>query len=501
MMSDDWENAHGFNPIDPSDNVSGISGAVEESNPDADVTIIIADDDGDGLLGQDETFEIEIGVSEQTNPDENVATISVDNITDAQISTSEPPPTVEANDESTMTPEEIDAAVEASGNHGKAESIDVLELDSSQLSNCLGTVDYDLLFEVETVLNNTEPLCQAKLKPKAILLFCDGEYDLTTGTCTGPLVSVENRCGNSCTADEPISDPTIDDICYRPISREPDMVEVRNIPHATAVISIVLHDADGDGYSLSTGDCDDTDNTVFLGAPELCDGRDNDCDEIIAEDAPPPVQIVFPENGALQDGVTFEAETSHLCDVDQVYLYLREADGGDGNPIGHEDLVATYNESSGLWEYAFDTTMVQDGYYVLLAKAIATNGVEGWSEPAAFSIRNWAVLELLPSTESNKAGRTMPVKFALRVVAAVDPDMPFVYNEGLAIRIFDSSDLENVFQTSTYGDSSTDYRIDREGEKYVTNFKTSKTVAEYTVEIWRPSNSFEVGEFTFMTTK
>ncbi|MCW4052764.1 MAG: hypothetical protein NWE78_06125, partial [Candidatus Bathyarchaeota archaeon] len=37
-----------------------------------------------------------------------------------------------------------------------------------------------------------------------------------------------------------------------------------------------------------------------------------------------------------------------------------------------------------------------------------------------YSIRNWAVIELLPSSEKNKAGRTMPVKFALRVAAEVE---------------------------------------------------------------------------------
>ena len=36
-------------------------------------------------------------------------------------------------------------------------------------------------------------------------------------------------------------------------------------------------DNDGDGFSLCEGDCDDTDNTIYPGAPELCDGKDNDC--------------------------------------------------------------------------------------------------------------------------------------------------------------------------------------------------------------------------------
>jgi len=33
-----------------------------------------------------------------------------------------------------------------------------------------------------------------------------------------------------------------------------------------------------------TGDCDDTDDTVYSGATELCDGLDNDCDTVIDDD-------------------------------------------------------------------------------------------------------------------------------------------------------------------------------------------------------------------------
>ncbi len=43
-------------------------------------------------------------------------------------------------------------------------------------------------------------------------------------------------------------------------------------------------DGDGDGYSVSCGDCDDNDNTIYTGAPELYDEKDNDCDGLIDED-------------------------------------------------------------------------------------------------------------------------------------------------------------------------------------------------------------------------
>jgi len=50
-------------------------------------------------------------------------------------------------------------------------------------------------------------------------------------------------------------------------------------------------DADGDGFlpppcagAAADSDCDDTDATVAAGAPEVCDGKDNDCDGLTDDD-------------------------------------------------------------------------------------------------------------------------------------------------------------------------------------------------------------------------
>lgn len=47
------------------------------------------------------------------------------------------------------------------------------------------------------------------------------------------------------------------------------------------------YDGDGDGYCADL-DCDDWDDTVLPGAPELCDGMDNDCDEVLPDDETDP---------------------------------------------------------------------------------------------------------------------------------------------------------------------------------------------------------------------
>ena len=46
----------------------------------------------------------------------------------------------------------------------------------------------------------------------------------------------------------------------------------------------VVYDVDGDGWDLGE-DCDDQNSLVYPGAPERCDEVDNDCDEVVDEDA------------------------------------------------------------------------------------------------------------------------------------------------------------------------------------------------------------------------
>ena len=53
-----------------------------------------------------------------------------------------------------------------------------------------------------------------------------------------------------------------------------------NLTNVTLTRCSPIVDADGDGVTNVT-DCNDLDASTFPGAPELCDGRDNDCDASI----------------------------------------------------------------------------------------------------------------------------------------------------------------------------------------------------------------------------
>lgn len=56
-------------------------------------------------------------------------------------------------------------------------------------------------------------------------------------------------------------------------------------PGDTDTDAVATDDADHDGYSVDQGDCDDTDPNLSPAEPEACDGVDNDCDNVVDDDA------------------------------------------------------------------------------------------------------------------------------------------------------------------------------------------------------------------------
>ncbi|MFT3909441.1 MAG: MopE-related protein [Ferruginibacter sp.] len=128
------------------------------------------------------------------------------------------------------------------------------------------------------------------------------------------------------------------------------------------VQSVFFADADGDGfgniddtthscfapvgYVLDNTDCNDADNTIYPGAPELCDGKDNNCDGSVDEG----IQTVFyaDDDG---DGYGNLNDTLHRCVAPAGYvLDNTDCDDTEGsvNPGATEILDGIDNNCNGL---------------------------------------------------------------------------------------------------------------------------------------------------------
>jgi len=218
---------------------------------------------------------------------------------------------------------------------------------------------------------------------------------------------------------------------------------------------------------------------------------------IILDNSPPLITIEVPaQYDALQDGVTFSASVSDLSAVASVAFSVRDEQGNTILPE-FESMPAALS-SNGKWNLLFSTTRLPDGFYLCVSDGTDVFGNAGTAS-VQFSIRNWACIELLPSSESNKAGRTMPVKFSLRIGEAVDPTKPFVWNQELEIIIYEKTNPQKILQTSVYGAKTTNYRINSLTELYITNFQTSRKPTTYVVEILR--KGMLIGKFEFLTVK
>jgi M6 family metalloprotease-like protein len=106
------------------------------------------------------------------------------------------------------------------------------------------------------------------------------------------------------------------------------------------------------GYVDNNNDCDDTDNTVYLGAPEICDGLDNDCNLLVDE------ALTDTDSDGLCDGIDLDDDGDGLPDTWELSNGLDSLDPNDATDDPDGDGFTNMQEYERGWDPQHASTTI-----------------------------------------------------------------------------------------------------------------------------------------------
>jgi len=132
---------------------------------------------------------------------------------------------------------------------------------------------------------------------------CDGQVD--EGATDVDMDGFSPFCGD-CNDANPAINPHATEVCDR-IDNDCDSY-VDSAPGKYDLCAVCF-DADSDGQTNCDGDCNDADPSIYRGAPELCDQKDNDCDGDTDLDPATGLRVCVDDGGVPVDAGTDDAGT------------------------------------------------------------------------------------------------------------------------------------------------------------------------------------------------
>jgi large repetitive protein len=199
--------------------------------------------------------------------------------------------------------------------------------------------------------------------------FVNGDWGMNEGDLATLIIT--NGCGNDDGAgniNRTFVIPTINSIelnCYNTCGNCPE-----------------LEDNDQDGFT-SDVDCDDNDPTVYPGAPELCDGKDNDCNGLIDDNATTTIYYFDNDNDGFGSGFAGD-----FCENPGAGYALNNNDCNDNDPNirpgATEICDGIDNNCNGFIDEGLPTSNFYvdndgDGYGTGLPQAFCSNPGIGYS--------------------------------------------------------------------------------------------------------------------------